>query len=385
MALFERRVPVYVCARWVLIAFVVAQGIKLEGTSMGIIEDDDVSHEVLVDRVNEIYTTANAAIDWCSKQTCLKPYEKNVVDMTKHDDPSLSALLDLGVKDHSTEHNNTDDLEIPDGWEKINISNNTWNALTGGDNRNYTDPIDRSWVALFTKNDKCWLRFSGWKSDEVKAMFSSKYSNIFSVASNACGSQVSSLVLKELRTLLASPGWGETVEKFASPACKTRVLSGVSFGGAEAEIFAACAAKGRLHELYSKDLPTVKVDHVYTFGGLPSFYKHGPPGKKRHGCWPSLRYYFDTDPIAVHIGKVLRLVPLPQSHLKVTFGKDHINIEGFHCESGQAALLTVPHNNTNVSHLSRSKILHSIHTPGLSEVVSMLQGIPVFCGALPAC
>jgi len=171
------------------------------------------------------------------------------------------------------------------------------------------------WQDLETQ--KCALQFSGWGgmngTDNNPKVFVD-YTFWPPIKEYTCGYKMWQPFLHLLRDHARMPGnFSKVMEFLAGPesTCKGISISGVSLGGSLTEMVAACASRGRLHELFQtkKFYTNWTADEIYTFGPQASAatpllnHRAKGPGK----CFKGKRFYFKGDWVGYSTGDLAKL------------------------------------------------------------------------------
>jgi len=164
---------------------------------------------------------------------------------------------------------------------------------------------------------KCSLQISGWggmNGTNYNASEFVEYTFWPPVEDYVCGYKMWHPFVHLLRNHIRLPGnFSKAMEFLAGPksTCKGIMVSGVSLGGSLTEMVAACASRGRLHELFlTKQFYTNwTADEVYTFGPQASAttamknHRAKGPGK----CFKGKRFYIRGDWIGQSTGGLAKL------------------------------------------------------------------------------
>lgn len=288
----------------------------------------------------------------CANQTCLKANERLFRSL-------LPTEMDIGTLLQGTviAPNTTEDLE---GWE-------------------FVESVD--FINLRKKDDHCWLQFRGIKPNAPSYILNFSHGTYRKV----CGiKNVYEPIILDFEThAFGLEGWKSVASQLS--ACKRVTVSGLSWGGAMAELLTACANRGRLHDLYSSEVPTFNVSSLYTFGAFVGTKEPLRNVSDPDGCFTGTQFFFPNDPVS-------RLVPDMLGHhkprsdvLRFGFHNQRLELNVRTCKHRKTDTVNILHDNKNVSDLSKIPLLHKHTTPGLKESFDILTQYTGACMAKPAC
>lgn len=159
------------------------------------------------------------------------------------------------------------------------------------------------------------------------------------VSIKLCGYRLYVPFVHKLRVHINTSDFGKQMELLAGPksTCKGEVLvSGVSLGGALAEMVAGCGSKGKLHELFdtNKFYTNWTVGEVYTFAPQASSMEpiKNSQGEGKGKCFKGKRFYFKGDALGFVTGYLRYRHPRIET-VEFFRGEDGPTYRVYPCES----------------------------------------------------
>jgi len=288
----------------------------------------------------------------CMAKGCLTPQETDMLTFCPQE-PRLTTLVE-----HTVFHR--DDPGEDDGWKAMG----------------HADEIH-----LLQKDDHCWLKFAGMRKGSGPEVFANfKYGGYW----NICGvPNVFAPLVLDMLPMLKNESWPEMAQTMST--CTKVTVSGASWGGGMAALLTSCATNGRLHDLYSKELPTFNVDKLYTFGGFPVSPKPLRNMSTKDGCFTGAQFFFPNDPIARYLPDILNHHKPLANAIRFGFGKNYFSLHSRTCNGHKQGTISVPHNVQVVSDLRKTFMLHKSEQKGVRESLDLLENWTEACLAVRPC
>lgn len=286
----------------------------------------------------------------CVQKACVNRQEAQLLSLAPTE-PALSLLIE-----HTVFTNDT--VEV-DGWK-----------LTG----------QADLIQLRQKGNECWLKFQGMRPGGLK--IAANFSK--GVYTNVCGiKDVWAPLLNDWDIAFKNESWPDMANALST--CAKVTVSGTSWGGAMGSLITSCATNGRLHDIYSSELPTFNVHALFTFGGFVPTPTALRNMSTKDGCFNGGHFFFPNDPIARFIPDLLHH-HRPLGNI-VRFGVENKYL-GLHyrtCKDHTRSTIRVPHNVQAVSALAKVAMLHACEQEGVRESLDLVKNWINTCLGVPPC
>lgn len=314
-------------------------------------------------RIGEWYDAMHAfyacARDHCSSVPCLTAKEQSFVKVIPRE-PALHDLLLKTMVDRESE-------QTFDGWDFL--------GHTGNDGlRN-----ERA-IRLYKKGLHCWIIFSGIARDRSRVLLN--FTKGFS--GKICGiKNIYGPLIADLLPLLATEKWKNMASNLTQ--CNKVTVSGLSWGAALADLFTACASNGRLHDLYSSDIPEITVNQLYSVGGFVGTWAPLRNASDAAGCFTGGSFFFPNDPIARYLPDAFGLRKPLMDVVRFGIKEKEMHFYSRTCKDKEKFHFMMPHDNPNISALSHLKMLHVNAKRGLMEATELAADFFDTCFSKPRC